>query len=183
MGNESKAIELRCKGLTYELIGIELGISRQRVHQLLTGYRSPSYKRSKRLYNKQFRETDIGRRKHREMQARFRNKVKYAVVTHYGNSRAACIRCGFDDIRALSIDHINGGGSAHTEALGMRGGAFYKWLIANTFPEGFQTLCMNCQMIKRFTNNEWYRLGNRRSPSSSLCTWTGDLPEKLPGVD
>ena len=74
---------------------------------------------------------------------------KEVVLTHYGNGELKCVRCGFDDIRALSVDHINGGGSAQRK--GFTGGrSIYYWIIKNKFPKGFQTLCMNCQFIKRF---------------------------------
>ena len=68
------------------------------------------------------------------------------VLTHYGNGKLACVRCGFDDIRALSIDHIDGGGSRHRKSLHKD---FYAWLIENDYPLGYQTFCMNCQFITR----------------------------------
>lgn len=74
-----------------------------------------------------------------------RLKVKKEVLTHYGNGKCACVRCGFDDIRALSIDHIEPIGEKKRFSSGY---AFYRWLIKNSFPEGYQTLCMNCQFIK-----------------------------------
>jgi len=61
--------------------------------------------------------------------------------------------CGFADIRALSIDHIDGGGNKHRRFLGFglfgAGQKFYSWLKKEGYPEGYQTLCMNCQWIKR----------------------------------
>lgn len=51
----------------------------------------------------------------------------------------------------LAIDHINGGGSAARKS-GIYGGSkvggsgFYRWLIKNDFPAGFQTLCHNCNL-------------------------------------
>lgn len=51
----------------------------------------------------------------------------------------------------LSIDHIKGGGNKHLKLIK---GNLYNWLIKNNFPTGFQTLCMNCQFIKRYENNE-----------------------------
>lgn len=83
-------------------------------------------------------------------------KQKIEVLTYYGNGKLACVRCGFNDIRALSIDHINGGGAAHIRSIsgGHRAGHIYAWLIKNKFPEDYQTLCMNCQWIKRNENNE-----------------------------
>jgi len=71
---------------------------------------------------------------------------KIEVLTHYGNGKCACIKCGFWDARALSIDHINGGGSKHIKSLGK---PFYDWLVENNYPDGYQTLCMNCQWIKK----------------------------------
>jgi len=79
--------------------------------------------------------------------------IKLKVLTHYGNGKTACIRCGFDDLRALSLDHINGGGYQHRKQVGS-GIHLYNWIIKNEFPEGFQTLCMNCQFIKRAVEKE-----------------------------
>jgi hypothetical protein len=37
----------------------------------------------------------------------------------------------------------------------MSGGLeFYRWLIKNNYPEGYQTLCMNDQFIKKAENKE-----------------------------
>jgi hypothetical protein len=66
------------------------------------------------------------------------------------------VKCGFSDINALSIDHINGGGSRHRRELSISSGSsFYRWLEINDFPEGFQTLCMNCQYTKKKENKEF----------------------------
>jgi hypothetical protein len=78
--------------------------------------------------------------------------IKREVFQHYGNGTVSCVKCGFDDARALSIDHINGGGRKHIKQIR---GNFYKWLAKNNFPKGYQTLCMNCQWIKRYDNGEY----------------------------
>ena len=89
----------------------------------------------------------------------YRAQLKAEVLTHYGIGNCACVKCGFADIRALSIDHINGNGGQHRQAEGITGGRpFYVWLRKNGFPKGFQTLCMNCQYIKRCEEKE-YRTG------------------------
>ncbi len=83
---------------------------------------------------------------------------KTQVLTHYGNGKLACVRCSFSDIRALSIDHINGGGFKHRRSLGINNGGglgFYLWLIRNNLPMGYQTLCMNCQYTKKIENDEF----------------------------
>jgi len=72
--------------------------------------------------------------------------LKVEVLTHYGNGKLACVRCGFTDLRALSIDHMNGGGAKHIRSLHK---PFYEWLVENDYPEGYRTLCMNCQWIHK----------------------------------
>ena len=80
-------------------------------------------------------------------------KKKLEILSHYSNGSMRCAYCGFDDIRALSIDHIDGGGAPHRK---MTGNDIYGWLKRNGFPEGYQVLCMNCQLIKRQVNRECY---------------------------
>lgn len=105
-----------------------------------------------RVYDKQYywehREEAIARGK------RGRAKVRLEILTHYGNGQVACVRCGFNDARALSIDHIKGGGNQHRNSVQRHGTAFYNWLRKLGFPEGYQTLCMNCQWIKRREEGE-----------------------------
>lgn len=78
-----------------------------------------------------------------------RRNIKEMVLTHYGNGHCICVRCGFDDIRALSIDHIDNNGSEERKRTGVRGGLdLYRKLRDAGFPEGYQTLCYNCNIIK-----------------------------------
>ena len=77
-------------------------------------------------------------------------KAKLEVIEHYGGGKLACVKCGFSDIRALSIDHIKAVGQKR-----MNSGYFYHWLRKNNYPEGCQTLCMNCQWIKRAEQREY----------------------------
>lgn len=84
-------------------------------------------------------------------------RIKTEVLTHYGFGKCICVRCGFNDMRALTIDHINGNGSEHRKNnKEIKGQRIYWWLIKNGFPDGYQTLCMNCQFIKRYQNKEFY---------------------------
>ena len=76
-------------------------------------------------------------------------QVKRDTLIHYGNGKLACVKCGFEDIRALSIDHINGGGAAHKRYINNIN--LYRWLKKQGYPMGYQTLCMNCQFIKERT--------------------------------
>ena len=88
------------------------------------------------------------------MNVRYALLRKKKVLTHYGNGILACVRCGFSDIRALSIDHIEGDGTQHRKNRTQGGTNFYAWLVRNNYPSGFQTLCMNCNWIKRVENKE-----------------------------
>ncbi len=81
-------------------------------------------------------------------------QIKTEVLTHYGKGKLACVVCGFDDIRALTIDHIDGSGGQRRkiEDTGVR---FYKWLKGHNYPLGYQTLCFNHNQIKKDENNEY----------------------------
>ena len=86
----------------------------------------------------------------------YRVKLKEDVIRHYGNGSLACVKCGYTNIMALTIDHISGKGAEHRKELsGKNGIDFYVWLRKHNYPEGYQTLCMNCQFIKRVENKEW----------------------------
>jgi len=82
-------------------------------------------------------------------------RVKRECLERYGDGQAVCVRCGFRDIRALSIDHIRGRGGEERAKLNLGGKPFYYWLKRQGFPKGYQTLCMNCQFIKRQENREY----------------------------
>jgi len=91
-----------------------------------------------------------GKMNQRERDRLRRLNIKSSILMHYGKGKCACVKCGFSDIRALSIDHIEGNGAEHRKMLRRGGLSFYKWLAQNGFPSGYQTLCMNCQWIKSY---------------------------------
>ncbi len=83
-------------------------------------------------------------------------RLKIEVLTHYGNGKFACVKCGENRFPCLSIDHIEGNGAEHRlSSKGMMGSKIYRWLKANNYPEGYQTLCMNCQWVKKYENKEY----------------------------
>jgi len=66
-----------------------------------------------------------------------RQEVKLEVLTTYGGR---CVCCGEDTLAFLTIDHID-----RYNGIGPKtGNALYLWLKANSYPEGFRVLCMNC---------------------------------------
>lgn len=94
-------------------------------------------------------------------QRRRQRGYKVKTINHYSNGTMACAnpfgehKEPYTTIEALSIDHINGGGTQERihKSYG-KGGSFYFWLIKQGFPEGYQVLCMNCQFIKKIRNKE-----------------------------
>lgn len=46
----------------------------------------------------------------------------------------------------LEIDHVNNDGADHRRETGYT--TIYRWLISHDFPEGFQTLCSNCNRAR-----------------------------------
>ncbi len=77
-----------------------------------------------------------------------RNALKEAALHRYGQR---CARCGFEDARALQIDHVENDGAAERAVLGgqhFSGWKFYAVLEKRGWPDGYQTLCANCNLIK-----------------------------------
>lgn len=96
------------------------------------------------------------RQKAREYVAR----LKKETFNILGNK---CVKCNFTDHRALQIDHIAGGG---VKELSRRGsgqkykGHYYSH-VKNSILSGenvYQLLCANCNWIKRFENNEHFKV-------------------------
>ena len=88
------------------------------------------------------------------IKSRERNRLsRLTVLKFYSSEIPHCACCGEKEIKFLSIDHINGGGSQHRRSMGMKkgkGGNINHWIIKNNFPTGFQVLCHNCNMAKGF---------------------------------
>lgn len=76
---------------------------------------------------------------------RHRNKLKKAVMDHYGHS---CKCCGETEKKFLTIDHVNGGGTKHRAKIGRGSCDFHRWLVKNNFPSEYQVLCFNCNCAK-----------------------------------
>ena len=88
----------------------------------------------------------------RAVDKKYQQRSRYQSLLHYSNGTLSCGRCNFSDIRALSIDHIEGGG--YKQRKERNSGNIYNWLKARKFPVGYQVLCMNCQFIKRIEQKE-----------------------------
>lgn len=121
----------------------------------------------------------------------FQHRVlRDAVLNHYGYE---CQLCGFSDERALQIDHINNDGAADRRRLtgGNRGGseAVYYYLRDHGWPEGYQTLCANCNAIKRDSLIVRRSFSNRIVRDEALnqygdfCAWCKFSDERALQID
>lgn len=85
-------------------------------------------------------------------------RVKYLVFLHYSKSnKPECTNCGFDNINALCLDHVEGDGFKHRKnKTNLKGTNLYRNLLRNNFECDYklQVLCANCNMIKSIENKE-----------------------------
>lgn len=132
-----KMKELEDSGLSSREIGLQFGISGARVRFVL------DHPISDRRYT---RITNNPKYKYAT-----RENYRIEILNLLGNK---CSRCGYDsDIRALQIDHVNGGGRDDRRE---HGGSMYI-RIYEQLKDGskeYQVLCANCNWIKRMENKE-----------------------------
>lgn len=88
----------------------------------------------------------------------FKRALRYEVLSHYSGEQPKCVICGFSDLRALCLDHINNDGAAHRKKLckqlanaprGSGSYAVYRDVKKNNYPPQYQVLCHNCNTIKQ----------------------------------
>ena len=115
-------------------------------------YREENKERLKE-HNKQYREENKEKIKENGKQRCEKNReedmnFRLHIIEYYGN---VCSCCGEDMIEFLSIDHKNNDGAEQRKTHGV-GIVFYKWIIANDYPDDLQILCRNCNWGKRVNN-------------------------------
>jgi hypothetical protein len=86
----------------------------------------------------------------REVQRRSRQKTRDQVFDHYGWV-CSCPGCGATE--KLTVDHVNGDGAAHRlelfgNANSTGGSRWYRWIVAQGFPDYLQVLCNPCNKSK-----------------------------------
>jgi 5-methylcytosine-specific restriction endonuclease McrA len=96
----------------------------------------------KRIGMKKLRAENPDKYNAHSKKAKAREREKLFEI--YGHT---CVRCGFDDKRALTLDHKNNDGNIERAELGERG--VYRKAKSSYQPDRYQILCMNCQFIKR----------------------------------
>ncbi len=97
-----------------------------------------------------YKDNTVRLQKLREYGLKYRVKIKSAVINVLTNGEGTCRCCGQGDIDVLGIDHIHNNGNQHRASLGpgFGGDKFYRWLVHNDYPTGYQVLCMNCNTKK-----------------------------------
>jgi hypothetical protein len=78
-----------------------------------------------------------------------RLKQKKTVFDYYGNK---CNCCGENNIKFLSIDHINNDGYKERKGRGGSSDQIHRNIIKNNFPDTYQILCFNCNLGKARNN-------------------------------
>lgn len=110
--------------------------------------------RSKRVeaYKKYYQENKDRWREHNR-QGNLRKRVmRQEIIKLLGGK---CVKCGFDDWRALQVDHINGGGTKERKIV-TDVPSLYKAVVSDVESDKkkYQLLCANCNWIKRYENRE-----------------------------
>jgi predicted restriction endonuclease len=98
--------------------------------------------------SRHFRNLEKNRARNRSFVKIYYFQVRNQVITILGGK---CAMCGFNDTRALHIDHINGGGTKENHKFGPQ--RYVNYVKTNC--EGLQLLCANCNMIKKAENKEY----------------------------
>ncbi len=77
--------------------------------------------------------------------------VRRGVIGHYSKGTFTCMCCGESEFDFLAIDHIAGNANRTSKEQGLprAGTRFYKWLFKNHLPDGYETLCANCNLSKQ----------------------------------
>jgi hypothetical protein len=84
----------------------------------------------------------------------YRHKIRLEVLAFYSDNTMKCRNCGYSDVRALCLDHINNDGAKYRKEKyndSRQGGGtidLFNYLRKNNYPSGYQVLCWNCNHIK-----------------------------------
>lgn len=78
--------------------------------------------------------------RHQVKQLNDRRELRKQVIAVLGGK---CIKCGFNDSRALQIDHVNSDGPEDRK-LGNDNWKIYKTILQNPTNPRYQLLCANC---------------------------------------
>jgi hypothetical protein len=80
-------------------------------------------------------------------QKAYYHSLRLEVLSHY-SPELKCACCGYIEMRALTIDHIHGGGGQHRRTVTGNGQGQLRWLKINSYPDGYRVLCHNCNHVR-----------------------------------
>jgi len=149
-----KSIYVKCHPMGKEFLQEKGRSYRKRNKEVIVARAKIWYQQHREEVKKQ----RLGQKEERaRLNRQWRLDLKIEVLTYYGNGECSCITCGERRIPCLSIDHIDNNGCEHRRQLfGKPSNSIYYWLKKNNYPEGYQTLCMNCQFVKQAEHSGWY---------------------------
>ncbi len=114
-------------------------------------YGDPKNCRARRKYERIQRGSEAWRERRKGYRQKEKQQLKAAVFAILGD---VCALCGDSHKRALSVDHINGGGKWHYKIRG-GGDGVYRDIIKDPDPHGkFRILCMKCNWLRRYESDE-----------------------------
>lgn len=88
----------------------------------------------------------------RALGLRYWQKLRSDVFALYGQQ---CAQCGFEDFRALQLDHINNDGCVVRQQYGAyKSGITLRDARKSYQPKKYQILCANCNTIKKFEHEK-----------------------------
>jgi len=106
-------------------------------------------KRNREYLKKQWSDPDFRERRRLICLKSTRKRTKALRSLIFEKYGLKCAECSYSDIRALQIDHINGGGNVEVRKL--KRPLYYEKVLQDK--KGlYQILCANCNWIKRFEN-------------------------------
>lgn len=85
----------------------------------------------------------------------YMRKLRQSVLDKFG---AACGQCGFDDPRALQIDHVNNDGHRDEHKWRKDRVGHFKSVLKDVGGK-YQLLCANCNVIKAYEHNRSRHFG------------------------
>ncbi len=114
-----------------------------------------------------------------------RERTQKARISALQALGAKCARCGFEDFRALQIDHVQGGGRKEYKSINFSStrAIYYEGIAANPEPKKYQLLCANCNWIKRSIRKETGAV----KAAETIPDWLAESPavrrvQVLPGA-
>lgn len=129
----------------YKNKGLKLGVSSWCIDCLKEYYHSDLNKKRRSEYFQKNKKSILVRR------GNTRKKLRLDVIEILGGK---CLFCGFTDIRALQIDHIDGKSINDRVMRTSTPTTYYKKVIKDS-GKNYQLLCANCNWIKRSKNGEF----------------------------